>query len=50
MSREFQHPERQNDEDPGVPGFRSWKGLYVFVFVFFVVMVVVLTIVSQVFA
>ena len=32
-----------DDESPGVPGFRSWRGIYLFVFVAFVAMVIALT-------
>jgi hypothetical protein len=33
-------PEKQvADESPGVPGFRSWRGVYVFVFTVFLVIV-----------
>ena len=38
------------DESPGVPGFRSWRGVYLFVFVFFVVCVVLLALFSRAFA
>ena len=38
------------DESPGVPGFRTWKGIYVFVFVMFVVVVAALALFSRVFA
>ena len=37
------------DESPGVPGFRTWRGVYIFVFTFFVIVVVVLAIFSHVF-
>ena len=39
-----------SDESPGVPGFRTWRGIYTFVFVFFVLVVVLLTIFSRLFA
>jgi hypothetical protein len=39
-----------NDESPGVPGFRTWRGIYLFVFVFFVVCVVLLALFSHAFA
>ena len=29
-----------DDESPGVPGFRTWRGVYLFVFVVFVLVVV----------
>ncbi len=39
-----------DDENPGVPFFRTWRAVYAFVFASFVVMVVVLAIFSYVFA
>ncbi|MDO8543297.1 MAG: hypothetical protein Q7S40_22905 [Opitutaceae bacterium] len=39
-----------DDEPPGVPGFRSWRGVYWFVFLFFVLVVIALTIFSRVHA
>lgn len=38
------------DESPGVPGFRTWRGVYLFVFIFFVIVVALLTIFSRLFA
>jgi hypothetical protein len=38
------------DETPGVPGFRTWRRVYWFVFGCFVLVVVLLTIFSRVFA
>ncbi len=38
------------DESPGVPGFRTWRGVYWFVFAGFGVVVVALTIFSGYFA
>jgi hypothetical protein len=43
-------PEPSEDEAPGVPGFRTWRGVYLFVFVFFVLCVVLLALFSRVFA
>ena len=40
----------ENDESPGVPGFRTWRGVYLFVFVFFVFCVVLLALFSRAFA
>jgi hypothetical protein len=34
--------DREPDESPGVPGFRSWRAVYVFVFAAFVLGVVAL--------
>ena len=42
-------PEPEN-ESPHVPGFRTWRGVYLFVLGWFVLMVVLLTIFSRVFA
>lgn len=38
------------EESPGVPGFRSWRGVYLFVFVAFVLVVILLAIFSRVYA
>lgn len=43
-------PDPGNDETPGVPGFRTWRGVYVFVFAAFVVIVIGLTIFTNVFS
>jgi hypothetical protein len=44
-------PDPANDDkSPGVPGFRSWRGVYLFVFVCFVLVVILLTLFSRVFA
>ena len=42
--------EPENNDPPGVPGFRTWRGVYLFVFGCFIVVVVALTIFSRVFA
>jgi len=39
-----------NDDSPGVPGFRTWRGVYLFVLGCFVLLVVALTIFSRHFA
>lgn len=39
-----------DDEAPGVPGFRTWRGVYVFVFTMFVLIVVALAIFTRVYA
>jgi hypothetical protein len=43
-------PESPDDDSPGVPGFRTWRGVYLFVFGCFVAFVIALTIFSRVFA
>lgn len=37
-------------ESPGVPGFRTWRGVYFFVFGCFLLVVVLLAIFTRVFA
>jgi len=39
-----------SDESPNVPGFRTWRGVYWFVFAAFVLVVTLLVIFSRVFA
>lgn len=39
-----------HEESPGVPGFRTWRGVYLFVFLFFVLCVVLLALFSRAFA
>lgn len=43
-------PLPPDDDAPGVPGFRTWRGVYFFVFVVFVFMVIALTIFSRAYA
>jgi len=38
------------DESPGVPGFRTWRGIYLFVFAAFVLVVILLAVFSRLFA
>jgi hypothetical protein len=42
--------ERSGVEPPGVPGFRTWRGVYLFVFGWFVVVVLVLTLFTRIFS
>ncbi|MEO7347332.1 MAG: hypothetical protein ABIZ49_09960 [Opitutaceae bacterium] len=42
--------EKVSDDSPGVPGFRTWRGVYWFVFGAFVAMVVALTLFSRFYA
>jgi hypothetical protein len=37
-------------ENPGVPGFRTWRGIYWFVFIAFAVVVGLLTLFARLFA
>ncbi len=41
---------RDPDESPGVPGFCTWRGVYLFVFVTFVLVVLLLALFSRYFA
>jgi hypothetical protein len=40
----------EEDESPGVPGFRTWRGVYVFVLIWFAVVVLALAVFSRVYA
>ena len=42
--------ERSEAEAPGVPGFRTWRGVYLFVLGWFVLVVVLLTVFTGIFA
>jgi hypothetical protein len=39
-----------DEGSPGVPGFRTWRGVYFFVFGWFVLIVVLLALFTRVFA
>jgi hypothetical protein len=39
-----------SDDSPGVPGFRNWRGIYLFVFAWFVLVVTLLALFSRWFA
>jgi len=43
-------PQPEDDNDPGLPGFRTWRGVYIFVLGCFVVVVIALTVISRFFA
>lgn len=44
-------PEPEPDDtSPGVPGFRTWRGIYLFVLIVFVLVVGLLTLFSRYFA
>jgi hypothetical protein len=43
-------PETDPDDAPGVPGFRTWRGVYLFVFGCFIAMVIALTVFAHFFA
>ena len=44
-------PDQQSDaEPPGLPGFPTWRGVYLFVFGWFVLVVVLLTAFARIFS
>jgi len=43
-------PKVDDPESPRVPGFRTWRGVYLFVFGAFLVLVLVLALFSRAFA
>jgi hypothetical protein len=44
-------PDRRPDEEPpDVPGFRTWRGVYLFVFIWFVIVVILLALFTRAFA
>jgi hypothetical protein len=42
--------DRSEAEPPGVPGFDTWRGVYLFVFGWFVLVVVLLTVFTGIFS
>ena len=42
--------ERPEAEPPDVPGFRTWRGVYLFVFGWFVLVVALLTVFTAIFS
>jgi len=49
MKRSSPEPS-DSDESPGVPGFRTWRGVYLFVFGVFVLVVLLLAAFTRVYA
>ena len=44
-------PEQRSDaEPPGLPGFRTWRGVYLFVLGWFVLVVILLTVFARIFS
>lgn len=43
-------PPEPEEDSPGLPGFRTWRGVYLFVLGCFIVFVIALTLFSRVFA
>ena len=50
MTRPSTSEPPAENEPPGVPGFRTWLGVYLFVFGWFVLVVVLLAIFSRFFS
>jgi hypothetical protein len=44
------NPPPPPEEAPGVPGFRTWQGVYLFVLAAFIVVVLVLTLFTRTYA
>ena len=42
--------QRSTAEPPGLPGFRAWGGVYLFVFGWFVLVVVLLAVFGRIFS
>jgi hypothetical protein len=42
--------QRSEPEPPDVPGFRTWRAVYLFVFGWFVLVVVLLTVLTEMFS
>jgi hypothetical protein len=42
--------ERTDDESPGLPGLRTWRALYLFVFGWFVLLVALLAAFARIYA
>lgn len=43
-------PENDQDDSPGLPGFRSWRGVYLLVLGVFILVVIALTLFTRAFA
>ena len=43
-------PDPPTDTEPGVPGFRTWRGVYLFVLGWFVLVVALLAVFSRFFS
>lgn len=44
------HPPEENDETTGLPGFRSWRSVYLFVLGVFVLWVGLLTVLTELYS
>jgi hypothetical protein len=50
VTRATRPEERSETEPPEVPGFRTWRGVYLFVFGWFVLVVILLTVFTGIFS
>jgi hypothetical protein len=50
VTRATRPGERSEAEPPDVPGFRTWRGVYLFVFAWFVLVVLLLTVFTAIFS
>ena len=50
MTRATRPEERSETEPPEVPGFRTWRGVYLFVLGWFVLVVILLASFSRIFS
>ncbi|MGH7355438.1 MAG: hypothetical protein ACRELS_12795 [Candidatus Rokuibacteriota bacterium] len=50
MTQAKRPDERSRAEAPGVPGFATWPGIYLFVLGWFVLVVVLLTLFTRIFS
>ena len=50
MTTASRSDERSEADPPDVPGFRTWRGVYLFVFGWFVLVVVLLTVFMEIFS
>jgi hypothetical protein len=47
---ESSEPSAREAEEPGLPGLRTWKGVYLFVFASFILWVGLLIVLTEVFS
>ena len=50
MKRPLRLDERPDEESPGLPGFRTWRALYLFVFGWFVLLVALLAAFARIYS
>ena len=50
MTRPPRADERSEAERPNLPGFRTWRGVYLFVFGWFVLVVILLAVFTRIFS